>query len=119
MNEDHLKFPIMKNDQSGISIAFKIIQNPSRINDVDDLYEAFEVNSDSNVKYFVMFNPCNKRPAEMTLQQKIFRKFFYENSSHIENEVKFIEITDSRAAKRIGINSEDEIFVFQNKNPFG
>ena len=43
----------------------------------------------------------------MTLQQKLFRKFFYENSSFIDSEVKFLEITNERVATRVGLTSQD------------
>lgn len=79
---------------------------------MDDLYDALEINKDTNVKYFVMCNTLDwKTAGDMTLQQKVFRKFFYENSSFIDNEVKFIEITNARVAKKIGIDSQDQIFV--------
>ena len=59
------------------------------------------------MKYFLIYNPLPKNPKNMSIQQKIFRKFFYENSSFINNEATFIEITNQRIAKRIGIESED------------
>ncbi len=53
------------------------------------------------IKYGVMVNPnTQKLPGrEMTLAQKMFRKFFYENSSYIETETLFIELTDPELAK--------------------
>jgi hypothetical protein len=41
----------------------------------------------------------------MTFQQKLFRKFFYENSSFVDSEVKFLEVTNERVAARIGLDS--------------
>ena len=35
----------------------------------------------------------------MTIEQKMFRKFFYENSSFIENEAIFAEITNEKVAR--------------------
>ena len=55
----------------------------------------------------------------MTLQQKLFRKFFYENSSFIDSEVKFLEVTNERVAARVGLTSQDQIMIVQNKNIFG
>ena len=102
VNEDGIKIPVISNEEA--AITFKFIMNPTKINDLDELYDAFDVNRGNNVKYLIICNPSNfKSPSEMTLQQKLFRKFFYENSSFIESEVKFIEITNDRIAKRIGI----------------
>lgn len=43
--------------------------NPAKINDLDELYDAFEVNKNSNVKYLIMVNPRNhSSPADMSLQ---------------------------------------------------
>ena len=36
----------------------------------------------------------------MSIYQKLFRKFFYENSSFMETETVFAEITDKKLAKR-------------------
>ena len=55
----------------------------------------------------------------MSVQQKLFRKFFYENSSFLDSEVKFIEITNTRVAERFGIKDQDEITIVQNSNIFG
>jgi hypothetical protein len=55
----------------------------------------------------------------MCLQQKLFRKFFYENSGFIDSEVKFIEVTNERVAQRFGLKGPDSIMVVQNKNVFG
>ena len=66
--------------------------NPAKVKDLEELYDAFEVNKGTNVKYVVMCNPGgHASPQDMTLQQKLFRKFFYENSGFIESEVKFIK----------------------------
>lgn len=109
----------MKDDASG-AVAFKFVMNPAKIQDLDELYDALEVNKGSNVKYVVICNPGNHlSPADMTLQQKLFRKFFYENSSFIDSEVKFLEITNERVAARVGLDTLDKIMVVQNSNQFG
>jgi hypothetical protein len=67
VNEDGLKIPVMKGDESG-AIAFKFMMNPAKINDLDELYDAFDANKGSNVKYVVICNPGNhSSPADMTL----------------------------------------------------
>ena len=53
----------------------------------------------------------------MRIEQKIFRKFFYENSSFIESESVFGEITDAELVKKIGLK-EGEVACFMNKNKY-
>ena len=121
VNEDGLKMPVSAADAQGEgAIGFKFVMNPTKIDNLDDLYDAFEVNKGSNVKYLLICNPGgHSSPADMTLQQKLFRKFFYENSSFIDSEVKFIEVTNERVAARIGLDHPDKIMLVQNENPFG
>ncbi|TNV85361.1 hypothetical protein FGO68_gene3696 [Halteria grandinella] len=114
VNEDGMKMPVF---DDGGAIAFKFLQNPTKIDNLDDLYDAFEVNKGTNVKYLLICNPgTHASPADMSLQQKLFRKFFYENSTFLESECKFIELTNKRVAARIGLTSEDMIVAVQNRN---
>jgi hypothetical protein len=63
-----MKMPIVRGECEA-SIVYKFMMNPSKIDNLDDLYDAFEVNKNSNVKYVVMCNPGeNKSPSDMTLQ---------------------------------------------------
>ena len=100
VNENRIKFPVYKNAEAvDHSIAYKFVMNPVRINDLDELYDALDVNKGQNIKYLIMINTGDVRnPSDMSLQQKLFRKFFYENSSFIEDELRFLEITNSRVA---------------------
>eukprot|EP00347_Sterkiella_histriomuscorum_P001728 403370913 len=119
VNEDKLKIPVYKGDEATQAVGYKFLMNPTTINNLDDLFDAFEVNKGTNVKYVIICNPKNwKSPKDMTIQQKLFRKFFYENSAFIDSEVKFIEISNIRVAQRLGIENDESIYVFQNKNPF-
>ncbi len=53
----------------------------------------------------------------MNIEQKMFRKFFYENSRFIEEDSVFVEITNEEIAKEyIGIDSEHEVVAAINKN---
>lgn len=52
-----------------------------------------------------------KNPKDMTLQQKLFRKFFYENSGFIDYEVRFIEITNARVAAKLGLDDDYTILA--------
>ena len=48
----------------------------------------------------------------MNLEQKMFRKFFYENSSFVESEAIFAEITDNKLAKEaLGITVSNKIYA--------
>lgn len=61
-----------------------------------------------------MCNPGDhKNPSkDFTFQQRMFRKFFYENSSFIESETMFVEITDKRLAKSaLGINDQNTLLA--------
>jgi hypothetical protein len=53
----------------------------------------------------------------MKIEQKLFRKFFYENSSFIEGETVFAELIDLKVAKNLGLE-EGEVACLVNKNPF-
>ena len=59
VNEDTLKFPVMTagEDASG-AMAHRFIQNPARVSDLEEIYDALEVNKGSNVKYVMICNPC-------------------------------------------------------------
>ena len=49
----------------------------------------------------------------------MFRKFFYENSSFIESETVFAEITNADLALRaLNLNSDHEIVAVQNRNSY-
>ena len=55
----------------------------------------------------------------MNIEQKMFRKFFYENSKFIEEDSVFVEITNEQIAKEyLDIESEHEIVAAINKNQF-
>lgn len=47
----------------------------------------------------------------------MFRKFFYENSSFIESETIFVEITSQKLAQKYGIK-KDKIYAIQNENKY-
>jgi len=86
--------------------------NPAKIDNLDELYDAFEVNKDSNVKYLIIVNPRNHQsPSDMSLQQKLFRKFFYENSGFMDSEVRFLEITNERVGARVGLTGTDKVML--------
>jgi hypothetical protein len=60
INEDGMKFPVQLDDSEGMaSIAHRFIQNPAKVEDLDELYDAFEVNKGTNVKYVLICNPGN------------------------------------------------------------
>ena len=50
--------PRHSDDQNG-AIAFKFVMNPGKVSDLDELYDALDVNKGSNVKYVLIYNPRN------------------------------------------------------------
>ena len=98
------------------AIPIKFCVNPIKIDSEDDLFEIFEINKGQPTKYFAIINDGKfKNPTEMSLNQKLFRKFFYENSSFIESETVFFEISSPKIAAQIGM-SPDKIYAIQNSN---
>ena len=57
VNEDGLKMPVSSDGGEGGAIAFKFVINPTKVDNLDDLYDALEVNKGTNVKYVMMCNP--------------------------------------------------------------
>ena len=41
----------------------------------------------------------------------MFRKFFYENSMHIDAEVCFIEIRDKKLAEKVGLTRQNQVIA--------
>ena len=68
---------------------------------MDELYEALDQNSGFPIKYFVTYNPLKVKMKEASIQLKIFRKFFYENSNFLGNQAVFMEITNGDVAKQL------------------
>ena len=58
--------PVYKDESSAIS--YKFIQNPQPIKDIDELYDAFDVNKGTNIKYVIIFSPHKSEPKQMTVQ---------------------------------------------------
>ena len=81
---------------------------------LDDLYDMFEMNKNSPTKYILI----KKSSDVLSLQRKLFRKTFYENGSIFADAVVFAEISNQRIAKKVGIESDDQIVVCHNKNEF-
>lgn len=46
-------------------------------------------------------------PKDYSLQNKMFRKFFYENSAPLEDMVSFVEILNPRLAAKVGLTGPD------------
>lgn len=58
-------------------------------------------------KYICIVKNANSEPKNYTLQNKMFRKFFYENSAPIEDMVTFLEVTSPRLAVKLGLTGTD------------
>ena len=65
-----------------------------------------------------MVKEKNAKPKDYSLQNKMFRKFFYENSAPLEDLVTFVEVTNSRLAQKLGLTGKDQIVVVQNTNRY-
>jgi hypothetical protein len=58
------------------------------------------------------------KSSPMTIQNKILRKAFYENSSNFEDSIQFVEVSNSRVGSVIGLKSPSDIVLIQPKNEF-
>ena len=118
VNQDRMKLPIggrFGEDQISSAIPIKFCVNPIKIGTEDDLFELLEINKGQPTKYFLILNEGRSNPKDMSLSQKMFRKFFYENSSFIESETIFVEISNSKLANKVGVK-KDKICAIQNEN---
>ena len=116
VNSDKMKMPVggrfEETTDVQSSIVLKFAANPLKIKDEDELFELLDGNRNQPIKYFFIWNPNNQLfpGKQMTLSQKMFRKFFYENSSYIESETVFAEITNKDLAeKALGLINQDTI----------
>jgi len=131
INEDGLRLP-MSQGEADAAIAFKFMQNPSQVNNIDDLYELLDLGKGLPIKYFItqrvdqgilgkskrsliyksrLSNQKNDDRSCMSIQQKLLRKFFYENSANIDDLAIIAEITNAETAKKVGIMFPDEMVV--------
>lgn len=117
VNEDKMKMP-QPRDTADPSISFKFIENPIQIDSIDDLYDLFDVHRGESHKYVCMVKDKGSAPKDFSLQNKMFRKFFYENSAPLEDMVTFVEISSPRLAAKIGLTSKDQVIVVQNTNKY-
>lgn len=125
VNEDKMKLPIGGKSDGQVdvssSIPLKFVTNPLQIKDEEQLFELLDLNRGSPSKYFFILNQNNHtNPGQqMTIHQKLFRKFFYENSSFMDSETIFAEIIDPKLAKRaLGIQNSNQFVAVQNSNKY-
>ncbi len=102
VNEDSLRLPQPINSGDS-SISLRFIQNPAQVASLDDLYDMLEVNKSSPTKYIMI----KKGSDPLSIQQKIFRKAYYENGSMFTDMLVFAEISNARIAKKVGIERDD------------
>lgn len=104
---------------------------------MDDLYDLIELGKDTPLKYFFcqridkgyihknLHYPHrlsaldSEERIKMTLQQKLLRKFYYENSGFTDELAIFAEISNKKLAKKVGIDAIDDLVLVQNVNDFG
>ena len=99
-----MKLPQPRN-MADPSISSKFIENVVQVGDLDDLYDLFDLHRGEAYKYVCMYKPLTvaSKPKDFSLQNKMFRKFFYENSAPIEDMLTFVEVTHSRLAWKLGL----------------
>jgi len=119
VNEDGLKLPFSSNEVDS-AIAFKFILNPTKIHTTEDLFDFLHLSKDLPVKYIFTTVPIEKNKPMLSLQSKLVRKYFYENSQPVEDLIMFGEVTKPFVAKALnfGLESFDQILVVQNQNPY-
>ena len=117
INEDKMKLP-QPRENADPAISFKFLENPIQVDDMDSLYDLFDLRKDEPHKYICILKNAKSEPKNFTLQHKLFRKFFYENSAPAEDMMSFVEITSPRLASKLGISGTDQIVVVQNANRY-
>lgn len=80
-----------------------------RIESLDDLYDFLHLNKGLPVKYILTKIAQSKGKPTLSLQNKLTRKFFYENSEPVDDLVLFGEIDNPRIAQKIGLTNKDQI----------
>lgn len=110
INEDGLRLPQPAEDADS-SVSEMFLRNPVQISNLDELYDLLEMNAKNPTKYIFI-----QKQDQMNLQNKIFRKAFYENSQVFQDMAVFAEISNNRLARKVGIESPDQIVICQNKN---
>lgn len=105
-------------DSADPSFSFKFIENPIDIDNIDDLYDLFDLHRNEPHKYICMVKNIQSEPKDFSLQNKMFRKFFYENSAPIEDLMTFVEVTTPSLALKLGLSDVDQVVVVQNTNRY-
>ena len=63
-----------------------------------------------------MYNDPKK---SLNMQQMLFRKFFYENSSYFDEETVFAEVSNKTLAlQALGLSSDEEVLAVMNANAY-
>lgn len=90
-----------------MGVAAKFIQNPTRIDTMDDLYDFLHLSKGLPVKYLLTKVSFDRGKPVLSTQALFVRKFFYENSQPVEDLILFGEITKRRIAEKVGLMSDD------------
>ena len=89
------------------ALSFKFIENPVQVASVDELYELFDLHKNEPHKFVCMLRDTKLAANLFPLQLKLFRKFFYENSSPADDLVTFVEVSNARLGEKLGLTSGD------------
>lgn len=103
VNEDKMKLP-QSSDGADVAISSKFIQNVLQVGgSLDELYDLFDLHKGEAHKFVCMLKDPRAEPKDFSLQNKMFRKFFYENSAPVEDLLTFVEVTSPRLAAKLGL----------------
>ena len=110
INEERMKLPMPK-ERPDPALGSKFIQSVIQVSSVDELYDLFDLHKDEPHKFVCMLKSPNSEPKDFSLQNKMFRKFFYENSSPVDDVMTFVEIKSLGLALRMGLERFDQVIV--------
>ena len=110
INEERMKLP-QPRDGADPAISSKFIQNVIQVSDIDELYDLLDLHKGEAHKYAFMYKTANSEPKSFSLQNKMFRKFFYENSAPVDDLITFVEVTSLRLAMKLGLKQTDQVVI--------
>lgn len=95
----------------------RFIVGPKKFTDHNKLFEYFETHRRTNKHYFII--PTKKlslRQKLLPAREKIFRKFYTENSGFFHPQVEFLEVEGFMIRHRLGVG-EGDVYHFTNDIP--
>ena len=75
------------------------------------MYDLLDLHKGEAHKYAFMYKTASSEPKSFSLQNKMFRKFFYENSAPVDDLITFVEVTSLRLAMKLGLKQTDQVVI--------